>query len=254
MENPFTLSDEDLKILLEAYSTWCKENENEGKYPEIERRKARERKKTLLEKEQIQGLPDEELAEKILNYSKNLEGPVNINIGKPRVLGEIKKLKRNILYIIESPDDPFKKAEKILEGEYKIPFFYKAFWSPLFQAQYPELVPNWNNKTDKFLKKLGINLTTSKTTLEEKYKLFSKVFLHLKNLDNRHDFYTLDHLTHYGTVISEGELLIDDLKFDFDEWVNRDVTKNLIKEYADIRNRKTQNYGTRNINGIFYLK
>jgi len=238
MEISFNLSDEKLKILLDGYFSWSKENESEEKYPEIERQKARERKKTLLDKEHIQGLPDEELAVKILNYSKNLEGPVNINIGKPRVLGEIKKLKRNILYIIESPDDPFKKAEKILEGEYKIPFFYKAFWSPLLQAQYPELVPNWNNKTDKFLKKLGINLTTSKTTLEEKYKLFSEVFLHLKNLDNRHDFYTLDHITHYGTVISEGESLIDKLLFDFDEWVNRDVTKDLIKEYADIRNRK----------------
>ncbi len=29
MKNPFALSDEDLKKLLDAYSIWCKENENE---------------------------------------------------------------------------------------------------------------------------------------------------------------------------------------------------------------------------------
>jgi len=238
MENSFNLSDEKLKILLEAYFNWGKENEDEGKYPEIEKQKTEERRKTLLNKEYLSSLSDEELVAEILNYSKNLEGPVNINIGKPRVLGEIKKLKGNILYIVDSTDDPFEKAEKILEGEYKIPIFYKAFWSPLFQAQYPELLPNWNNKTDKFLKKLGLNLATFKKTTGEKYKLFSEAFLYLKNLDPKHDFYTLDHITHYGTVISEGELLIDELKFDFDEWVNLNTTKDLIKNYIEIRNRK----------------
>jgi len=238
MEISFNLSDEKLKKILNGYFVWCDKNEEQKKYPGLEKRKTEERKKTLLDNVYLQKVSDDELADKILEYSRKLQGPVNIKIGKPKVLGEIKKLKRNILYIINSPDDPFKKADKILEGEYKIPIFYKAFWCPLFQAQYPELLPNWNNKTNKFLKKLGINLTTSKTTLEEKYKLFSEVFLHLKNLDNRHDFYTLDHLTHYGTVIPDGELLIDELKFDFDEWVNLNGTKKSIKDYSDVRNRK----------------
>jgi len=238
MENPFNLSDEKLKILLEAYFSWSKENEDEGKYPELEKQKSEERRKTLLNKEYLSSLSDEELITEILNYSKDLEGPVNIRIGRPRVSGEIKKLRNNILYIINSSEDPFAKAAKILEGEYKISIFSKSFWSPLFQAQYPELLPNWNNKTDKFLKKLGVNLTTSKKTIGEKYKLFSEAFLYLKNLDPKHNFYSLDHLTHYGTVISEGELLIDELKFDFGEWVSLGTTKNLIKEYADMRNRK----------------
>ena len=238
MENPFNLSNEKLKILLEAYFSWSKENENEGKYPELEKQKSEERRKTLLNQEYLSGLSDEELITEILNYSKDLEGPVNIRIGRPRVLGEIKKLRNNILYIVNSPEDPFTKAAKILEGEYKISIFSRSFWSPLFQAQYPELLPNWNNKTDRFLKKLGVNLTTSKKTIEEKYKLFSEAFLYLKNLDTKHNFYSLDHLTHYGTVISEGELLIDELKFDFGEWVSLGTTKNLIKEYADMRNRK----------------
>jgi hypothetical protein len=238
MESPFALSDEKLKILLDGYFTWSKENENEEKYPELEKQKSEERRKSLLNKEYLSSLSDGELVDVILKYIKTLEGPVGIRLGRPRVSGRISEIKRNILYIIESPDDPFKKAEKILEGEYKIPIFYKAFWSPLFQAQYPELLPNWNNKTDKFLKKLGINLATFKKTTGEKYKLFSEAFLYLKNLDKRHDFYTLDHITHYGTVISEGESLIDKLLFDFDEWVNLDTTKNLINNYIEIRNRK----------------
>ena len=238
MENPFNLSDEKLKILLDGYFSWSKENENEEKYPELEKQKSEERRKTLLDKEYLSSLSDKQLVDEILKYIKSLEGPVGIRLGRPRVSGRISEIKRNILYIIESPDDPFKKAEKILEGEYKIPIFYKAFWSPLFQARYPELLPNWNNKTDKFLKKLGINLAIFKKTTGEKYKLFSEAFLYLKNLDKRYDFYTLDHITHYGTVVPEGILLIDDLKFDFDEWVNLDATKNLIKNYIDIRNRK----------------
>lgn len=238
MEILFNLSDDKLKKILSGYFVWSNKNEENKKYLADEKQNSEERGKTFLNKENLLSLSDKQLVDKILKYIKTLEGPVGIRLGKPRVSGEIKKLRRNIVYIIDSPDTPFKKANKILEGDYKIPIFSKSFWSPLFRAQYPELAPNWNNKTDNFLKKLGVNLKTSKKTIEEKYKLFSEVFLHLKNLDNRHDFYTLDHLTHYGTVISEGELLIDDLKFDFDEWVNRDVTKNLIKEYADIRNRK----------------
>ena len=171
MENLFNLSDENLKTLLDSCFVWCNKNEENKKYQETEKQKSEERRNTLLDKDHLLNLTDDELVEEILNYSKDLEGPVNIRIGRPRVSGEIEKLKRNILYIIDSPDDPFKKAAKILEGEYKIPIFSKSFWSPLFLAQYPELLPNWNNKTDRFFRKLGINLTTSKKTIDEKYNV-----------------------------------------------------------------------------------
>ena len=238
MENPFNLSDEKLKILLDGYFVWSNKNEEQKKYPGLERKKSEKRNKTLLNKKYLSNLSDEELVDEILKYVKALEGPVGIRLGKPRVLGEIEKLKRNILYIIDSPDTPFMKADNILEGKYKIPIFSRSFWSPFFQAQYPELLPNWNGKTDNFLKKLGINLTIGKKTTEEKYKIFSDAYLYLKNLDKRYDFYTLDHLTHYGTATEEGNSLIDKLLFDFDEWVNLDSTRESIKEYVAIRNRK----------------
>ena len=47
MENPFDLSGENLKILLDAYSAWCEKSE-EGKYPKLERRKTKERKMCTL--------------------------------------------------------------------------------------------------------------------------------------------------------------------------------------------------------------
>jgi hypothetical protein len=33
MENPFTLYDEKLKILLDGYLNWCNKNEEDKKYP-----------------------------------------------------------------------------------------------------------------------------------------------------------------------------------------------------------------------------
>ena len=238
MENPFNLSDDKLKKILNGYFVWSNKNEKEKKYPGSEKQESEKRNDTLLNKEYLSSLSDEILIDEILNYIKTLEGPLGIKLNKPKVTEEVSKIRRNILYIINSPDDPFKKAADVISGDHRIKEFSKSFWSALLRTQYPELAPNWNNKTDNFLKKLGVNLTTSKKTTEEKYKLFSEAFLYLKNLDKRHDFYTLDHLTHYGTVVPEGILLIDDLKFDFGEWVNLDVTDNLVKEYVDIRNRK----------------
>jgi hypothetical protein len=135
MQNPFLLCDEDLKKILDGYFVWSNKNEVEKEYPELERQKTEERNITLLSKEYISNLSDKELVDEILKYVKALEGPVGIRLGKPRVLGEIEKLKRNILYIVDSPDDPFVKATRILEGDYKIPIFSKSFWSPLFQKK-----------------------------------------------------------------------------------------------------------------------
>lgn len=238
MENLFNLSNDKLKKILNGYFVWSNKNEKEKKYPGSEKQESEKRNNILLNEEYLSSLSDEKLVDEISKYINTLEGPLGIKLNKPKVTEEVSKIRRNILYIINSPDDPFKKAAEVISGDHRIKEFSKSFWSALLRTQYPELAPNWNNKTDNFLKKLGVNLTTSKKTVEEKYKLFSETFLYLKNLDNRHDFYTLDHLTHYGTVVPEGILLIDDLKFDFGEWINLDVTENLIKEYADIRNGK----------------
>lgn len=211
MKNPFSLSDGNLKTLLNAYSTWCEGDEKEKGYIADQEQNTEELKTTLLSKEYLSRTSDDELAKKIFEYSRTLEGPAYIRLGMPRISGHLKDVKRNFQYLILSSDDPFKKASRILEGDYRIAVFAKAFWSPILQAQYPTILPNWNNKTERFLKAVGINLTTSKLMVEEKYRLLSDAFLYIQKLDPSQSFFSINHLMHYGTEVQEGISLIKKL-------------------------------------------
>ena len=135
MNNPFCLSDTKLKILLDAYTAWCDKDEQEKSYPVRERKKAEELKDTFLTKSGLPGMTNDELAKKIFDYSRTLEGPAFIRLGMDRITSKVNNLRSVLVYLMDSPDDPFQKAEKVLEGEYKIPIFAKAFWSPIFQAR-----------------------------------------------------------------------------------------------------------------------
>jgi 5-methylcytosine-specific restriction protein B len=209
MKNPFSLSDDNLRTLMQSYTAWSLGNEEEKNYAMDMFKRAEDIKAKLLNKNYLNEAPDEQLVQDLLQYSKTLEGPANIQIGKPRVAHELEKIKRNLFYLIGSPDDPFETATKILEGDYKIPIFAKAFWSPILQAQYPDVLPNWNNKTENFLKKVGVDIKTSKLTVKQKYQALSDAFQYLRNLDPRQNIHTLNHLMHYGTVIDEGISLIE---------------------------------------------
>ncbi len=211
MKNPFCLSDEDLRTLLKAYTAWYQGAEKEKEYAVKQEKNAEDIRSNLLNKSYLEEQQKERLIQDILAYSKTLEGPANIRIGEPRVKGQLENIKRNLLYLIDSPDDPIKKAARILEGDYKIPIFAKAFWTPIFQAQYPEILPNWNNKIESFLKKVGINLQTSKLSIQEKYSFLSDAFIYLHKLDPKQNFYNINHLMHYGTEIEEGSKLVEKL-------------------------------------------
>lgn len=211
LRNLFTLSDDDLKTLLEAYKAWYQGNESEKDYSKKQEKKAEEIKSKLLNQSYLEETADSQLIHDIVSYSKTLEGPASIRIGELRVKEDLEEIKRNLLYLIDSPDDPFKKATRILDGDYKIPIFAKAFWTPIFQARYPKLLPNWNNKTENFFKKIGINLKTSKLTAEQKYKLISDAFIYLQKIDPDLNFYNINHLMHYGVVVGEGVNLIKKL-------------------------------------------
>jgi hypothetical protein len=212
MESLFSLSDDNLRIFLDSYLSWVEiEGNKEKNYAQEQRDFAKGLKETLLSVEYLSELSDEALADEIFTYSRKLEGPVYIRLGTDRIIGEIASIRRNLLYLIDTKEDAFEKAEKILEGEFRIQIFAKAFWSPLLQAQYPEILPNWNNKTERFFEKVGVNLSTTKLSSTEKYKLLSTAFLYLNELDPEQDFYTLNHLMHYGTEIKEGANLLDEL-------------------------------------------
>ena len=262
MENPFILSDDKMRILLEAYTTWAQRTDKEENYAADQAKNAEEIRTKLLNKVYLSEKSKEQLIQDILKYSRTLEGPANIQIGKPRVTNELEKIKRNLLYLIDSSDDPFEKAAKILEGDYKIQIFAKAFWSPFFQAQYPEILPNWNNKTENFLKEVGVDIKTSKLSSKQKYLLLSRAFQYLQNLDSSQNFHTLNHLMHYGTVVPEGVKLIekllkgepgkkqeqgDDLTSKIEKWRKKHVIENRIetrKEYeAKARNLLETKHG-----------
>ena len=157
-------------------------------------------------------MPDDVLFDKIFKYTRTLEGPAYIPLGEPRIWHSLEYLRRNLKYIISSEDNPFKIAENILDGKYKIKFFSRSFWSPILHARFPGVLPNWNNKTDRFFKKLGVKLTTSKLTTSEKYELFSNSFSYSEYVSEDQDFYNINHLMHYGTEIKEGKDLIEKLQ------------------------------------------
>lgn len=212
MENPFNLSHEKLIELLSGYDAWLKSDLKEGKYPEEFREKAKKIKEEFLNPEVLPKMSDDELYDKIFKYSRSLEGPVHIRLGEARLRGCLSDIRRNLMYIITSKDEPFIIAENILDGKYKISIFAKGFWSPILLAQFPAKLPNWNNKTEKFLKNFDINISTSKKTISEKYQILSNAFTFLRGLVDGHDFYTINHLMHYGTVIKEGKDLIEKLQ------------------------------------------
>src|SRR5690606_17038936 len=82
------------------------------------------------------------------------------------------------------------------------------FWSPILQAHFSKILPNWNNKTEDFLQKLGIDIKTSKLPVAERYEKISEAFSFLVDLVPGHDFFTINHLMHYGIAIKEGIELI----------------------------------------------
>ncbi len=209
MDRLFNFPDDQLRILMNSFKKWYQNNEKEKKYSEEQKQNAEELKTTLLDKDFLSKASDGELAQRIFDYSRTLEGPAFIRLGMPRITENLEDIKRNLIYLIESSDEPFVKAARILEGEYRIPVFAKAFWSPILQACYPNLLPNWNNKSERFLKKFGVNLSGSKLSVEQKYRLLSKAFLEFKQVDPSEDFYTINHLMHFGTETEEGVKLIE---------------------------------------------
>ena len=211
MKSPFNISPEKLKQLLAGYTVWMKSDPKEESYPATMRDLSKKIKDEFLNQEVLSHMSDDDLYEKIFKYSRKLEGPVHMRLGEPRLRGDLQEIKRNLIYIITSEDSPFMVAQNILDGEYKIEVFAKAFWTPIFQAQFTGVLPNWNNKTEKFFKKFNINLSTSKLSISEKYRIISEAFTFLSELEEGHDFYTINHLMHYGTVIPEGIRLINEL-------------------------------------------
>ncbi len=211
MNNPFGISDEKLTDMIVSYDAWIKSDPKEENYPKKFRDLSRKIIDDFLTKDALSQMSDDELYDKVFKYSRQLEGPVQIKLGEPRIRGALDEIRRNLMYIMTTSDSPFVVAQNILAGKYKIEVFAKAFWSPILLAQFPDILPNWNNKTENFLKKFGINISSSKLSIAEKYKILSEAFTLLSGLKEGNDFYNINHLMHYGTIIPEGIKIVDEL-------------------------------------------
>ena len=211
MNNPFKISTDKLQNLIAGYEVWIKSDAEQERYPVIYRELSQKIKDDFLTVDVLSNMTDDELYNKIYAYSRKLEGPAFIRLGEQRIRGDLNELRRNLMYIMTTEDSPFMVAQNILEGEYKIPVFAKAFWSPILLAQFPDVLPNWNNKTENFLKKFGINISTGRLSIAEKYKMLSEAFTVLSKVSQGNDFYNINHLMHYGTVIPEGNKIIEEI-------------------------------------------
>lgn len=226
MENPFILTKNQLTELLRNFIKWYNSNPKEAEYSVEMRQQAQKIRDEFLNEEVITKMPVDVLYPKVFEYSRSLEGPAYIKLGEQRIRSSLEALRRNLIYIITSKDSPFEIAQNILEGQYKIEVFAKAFWSPILQARFPEVLPNWNNKTEAFMKKVGVNLTTSKLSVAQKYQLLSNAFTFLSSLLEDQDFFDNNHLMHYGTVVGEGKEIINRMLN-----LTRDPVYELIKSY-----------------------
>jgi 5-methylcytosine-specific restriction protein B len=212
MNNPFNLPDEKLLQLLKGYDSWLESDPNEAKYPQIFRDQAVKIKQVFLNTDTLRDLSDEDLYKSIYDYSRQLEGKAYRVLPSDHIWKSIKELRRNLEYVLSSKEEPAILAQNIIDGKFKIKNFSKAFWSPILQARFPEDLPNWNNKTEDFLGKFGINVSTYKLSTADRYNKISEAFRYLSMLISGHDFFTINHLMHYGTAIEEGSNLIDRLQ------------------------------------------
>lgn len=210
IKNPFSLSDNQLRILLKEYSSWSSNNP-EGNYIQGLIDVSQQIKDTFLNPKYLNSINDEQLIAELKAYINKLEGPVGIKLGDKRLTDNLKELRKNFEYIISTKDNPFQVAYSLLEGDKQLKNFSKAFWSPILQARFPDEIPNWNNKTERFFKKLGVNISTSKLNAKQKIEKISNGFKCLHQLDPKQDFFQINHLMHYGTEIDEGKELLAEL-------------------------------------------
>jgi len=211
MDNPFILSTEKLSELIKNYRVWMQANPQELEYIEKDRQRDLEISSQLLDYTHLQEIDNNVLYNLIFTYSRKLEGPAYIRLGEDRLTSEIPRIRENLVYIRNSQDDPMIVAENVIEGKYKIQFLAKSFWSPILQARFKNILPNWNNKTEDFFNRLGIQLKTSKLTISEKYQKLKTGFTFINEIAPELDFFDINHLMHYGTAIDEGKKSISTL-------------------------------------------
>ena len=235
----FVLSDTDLKLFLDSYKSWILENPLEKEYVE---KKFPGIIYNIQDKFLAKGFweSDKDVIVGILyKYILSLDGPVYRTASETLLDEKFESIKKAFLYIIESSDLPLEKAKMVMDGDLKIAKLSKSFWSPIFQARYPEALPNWNNKTEDFLAKIVVDFEN----FPNRYEIISEAFVYFKNLDNSFNFSQLNHLMHYGTAIKEGGDLLKRMLKKTAIGNYSGVSADKIKELVDIYLKQIEKIG-----------
>lgn len=149
-------------------------------------------------------------------YVVHLWGPVKLGASKTKISKNIDQIKDNLTYLLKSEDDLIKKYANLIEGERKVKFFSSSFWSPLIQAQYPDKMPNINNRTEKTLEVIGNGIIEKDMTEYEKAKNIIEAFSYLLELSKKlnsqkTDFFTLDLLMDFYAKNKEAKAFVDNI-------------------------------------------
>lgn len=206
MDNPFRFEDSQLRTLLDAFKKWLQDS-NQQVHDQTQRKVFDLINSNYLNEEVLNNWdPQSFYLFTKDSYLKNIDG-IFPNVGERALTYNFEAIKGILKQIISNNDDPIKLAGRILEGDLRIRLFSRAFWTPIFNAKYPDMLPNWNSKTEACLNSLGI-LFERGESMESRYRKISNSFTYLAKLDPEIDFIKLDHFMHYIVSIEEAKQLI----------------------------------------------
>ena len=212
MESAFILSDEKIRKLIQSYFIWEKSSPSNHKFLSNLEEQEEYIRSSLLDVSIIENISHKELYKRIYEYSRTLESQAYVRLSESKIRRNLKNLKRNLLYLIESDEEPLFKCKQILEMEFKIPAFQIEFWSPILHAAHPEEIPFWNSQAENFLKKIGIDIKTEKKTFDEKLEELFSAMHYLRTIDPQISFKQLNHLSFFAAKVEEGKEQIEKLK------------------------------------------
>jgi DNA polymerase III delta prime subunit len=203
----YYLSESDLKLFLTSYKDWVLRNPAEQEYVEERFPQAIQYAHDNFLTKSFWDNDKDLIIEALYGYVKELDGQVYRTANKDLLNEKFEDIKKGFFYIIESIDVPLEKAKRIIGGDLKIKGLSRSFWSPILQAAYPEVLPNWNNKTEDFFEKIVISFSD----FSDKYAVIAETFSYFKKLDSSLNFSYLNHLMHYGVAVEDGIDYLDEL-------------------------------------------
>lgn len=197
------LSDDQIIKLLE----WFVNSSEVNKEWANRRKKGQKQAHEWLQPAKIKDLSDGELSDKFRDYYKRGSGDKQhlIQLNRERVLGDIKKLRKTIDYILNESIDISERLNQVLSGDYKIDRLGSAIATAILMDFKPEKYSLWNKKVEQGFSVLGWKVLQRGVSSGENYLNVMSALQRLKNLyqDQELSFLDVDFFLH--TIAAEEE-------------------------------------------------